>query len=136
MCPKCREPLIVVEYEGVEVDHCPDCRGTWFDAGELELVTELAGVAPARLVAALRSDVGLKRSTRRCPRCRRRMRTFTVGQSPSIELDRCPAGHGIWLDAGELAAVVRAFAPRDDAGVARFLGELFRHELTGQAEES
>ncbi len=67
---------------------------------------------------------------RRCPRCRRRMRGVTVGAGPAIELDRCPVGHGLWLDAGELAAVVRSFGGGDGDGVAKFLGELFRHELT------
>ena len=39
-CPVCRVPGFVVEYQGVELDICPDCNGTWFDRGELELVLE------------------------------------------------------------------------------------------------
>jgi acetyl-CoA carboxylase beta subunit len=35
-CPKCGADLVTEEYMGVEVDRCPDCKGTWFDAGETE----------------------------------------------------------------------------------------------------
>jgi Zn-finger nucleic acid-binding protein len=30
--------MIVVEWARVELDHCPRCGGTWFDAGELDLL--------------------------------------------------------------------------------------------------
>lgn len=135
VCPKCGVPLIVVEFQGVEVDHCLDCRGTWLDAGELELLLELAGVGPAELAEALpplgRATVG----RRRCPRCARRMETARVGRPPGVEIDRCRAGEGVWLDAGELAGLVRVLAAADAAALAGFLGELFRHELAPDTEE-
>ena len=30
-CPKCRAPMIVFEHEGIELDYCVECSGTWFD---------------------------------------------------------------------------------------------------------
>ncbi|MCK4343573.1 MAG: zf-TFIIB domain-containing protein [Phycisphaerae bacterium] len=135
MCPKCNEPLIVVEFQGVEVDHCLDCRGTWFDAGELELLAEMAGAAPGRLEEALLAGEHGATGRRRCPRCNRKMQVLTVGQPP-VEVDRCPSGDGIWLDAGELAAIVKSFAEGEDAVVAEFFGDLFRHELTEQTEDN
>ncbi len=30
--------MIVLELSEVEIDHCVSCGGTWFDAGELELL--------------------------------------------------------------------------------------------------
>ena len=39
-CPVCKEIMIVVEHDKVEVDHCTNCQGVWFDAGELELFLE------------------------------------------------------------------------------------------------
>ncbi len=128
MCPRCNEDLIIVEFQGVEVDHCLSCRGTWFDTGELELVTELAGAEPGRLEAVL-SQSGGQTGKLRCPRCRRRMIASTIGTNPPIEVDRCPAGDGIWLDAGELAAVVHELGVERGEAVAEFFGELFRHEL-------
>lgn len=135
MCPECSEPLIVIELEGVEVDHCLKCRGTWLDTGELELLTEIAGAPPGPLHKSLLAGAAEERGTRRCPRCRRKMRRATIGARPPVELDRCPAGHGVWLDAGELATIVREFAGQPDAIVAHFLGDLYRHDLTEKAEE-
>jgi Zn-finger nucleic acid-binding protein len=135
VCPECHEPLIVIELEGVEVDHCPTCRGTWLDAGELEFLTEIAGGPPGPLHAALLATTAERRGEERCPRCRRKMRLVTVGAAPPVELDRCPAGHGLWLDAGELAAIVRQFAQQPDAVVAHFFGDLYRHRLTERPEE-
>jgi len=37
-CPVCHEPMIVVEYQSIELDYCSSCHGTWFDKGELELL--------------------------------------------------------------------------------------------------
>jgi hypothetical protein len=135
MCPKCREPLIVVEFEGVEVDHCLDCHGVWLDTGELELLMERAGLRPARWLEALSAAGAGKSGARRCPRCRRKLRVITVGAQPPAELDRCPAGHGLWLDAGELRLIVKEFATGEHAPVAEFLGDLLRHGLTEHAEE-
>jgi Zn-finger nucleic acid-binding protein len=120
VCPQCREPLIVVEFEGIEVDHCVSCRGTWLDGGELELISEMAGAPRGGLEQALRDAGAGTRGGRRCPRCRRKMRLISVGTAPAVELDRCPVGHGLWLDTGELVTLVREFGGSADAVVADF----------------
>lgn len=141
MCPACNKPMIVVEFDGVEVDYCADCHGVWLDTGELELISELAGgrtdplEAPVAdpLEAAVRDPGPTSRDKRRCPRCRRRLRVQPVGTRPPVDVDRCPAGHGLWFDAGELATVVGGGEP--NAPVAEFLGQLFRQN-TSQTEKS
>lgn len=35
-CPKCLEPLHHVEYGGVHLEECPQCKGIFLDRGELE----------------------------------------------------------------------------------------------------
>lgn len=40
ICPVCKEPMVVLELDQVEIDHCINCGGIWFDAGELELLLE------------------------------------------------------------------------------------------------
>lgn len=35
-CPKCGSDLHTVQLKGLDVDRCPNCNGTWFDAGEME----------------------------------------------------------------------------------------------------
>ena len=42
ICPACKKDMIVVEYQRIELDFCPGCRGVWFDCGELELMLESA----------------------------------------------------------------------------------------------
>jgi uncharacterized protein len=39
-CPKCGADLREERFSEVAVDICPDCRGMWLDAGELELLRQ------------------------------------------------------------------------------------------------
>ena len=129
MCPKCREPMAAFELEGIEIDRCLACGGTWLDAGELEMITESAGADPGEITQALtRAGTG-KRGKRRCPRCRRKLSVITIGEDPPIELDRCPIGHGLWLDPGEMEAVIAAFDEGEEGAVARFFADLYRNEI-------
>lgn len=134
MCPTCRAPMIVVELDGVEVDHCLACHGVWLDSGELELLIEIARSTPGRLHAALGAAAAGPAGPRRCPRCWRKLRALQVGDTPAVTLDRCPAGHGLWFDAGELATIVRHYADGAEAQVTAFLGDLVRHGLSTQPE--
>ena len=35
-CPKCDNVALKAEtYESVEIDRCPQCKGTWLDDGEI-----------------------------------------------------------------------------------------------------
>jgi len=128
MCPVCREPMIAFELGGVEIDRCPRCAGTWLDAGELETLTELAGVDTGELSRALRATVRTRRSRRRCPRCPRRLRQFHLGDDPRIELDRCPSEHGLWFDRGEMESVIGSFAAGEEGAVAAFFADLYANE--------
>jgi uncharacterized protein len=126
-CPLCREPLIVAEREGIELDWCPSCRGLWFDAGELELLAEKAGrVLPSGAVAAPdeKDPAGTARS---CPRCDRKLETASLGSELKVTLDRCGAGHGLWFDHGELGSLMARLPVTPGShpeAVLRFLGEV------------
>lgn len=137
MCPVCRTPMLAYELDGVEIDHCLGCSGTWLDAGELEQITELSGTSPGPLTAALDSAVAGAATKRRCPRCSKKLRTLDVGSDPTIELDRCPRGHGLWFDHGELETVVRTHAGDDDdeGEVARYFGRLFRNSFSNSGSQ-
>ena len=104
-CPVCREPFVVVERDGIELDVCPWCRGLWFDAGELALLAETMGRA-----LTVGDDVDLEttpvsETRRQCPRCDKAMEKVSMGTSPRIPLDRCRA-HGLWFDHGELGLLI------------------------------
>lgn len=50
----CDVTLVISSREGIEIDHCPQCRGVWLDRGELDKIIERA--APAVAGASRRSD--------------------------------------------------------------------------------
>ena len=128
MCPQCKEPMVAFEFEGVEIDRCVVCGGTWLDVGELESITDLAGVAPGALSEAIQHAGGSPKTKRRCPRCARKLEVIRVGKKATVELDRCPLGHGLWLDRGETVAVIESFSDGEEGLVARFLSDLFHDE--------
>ena len=39
-CPVDERELLITHRDGIELDYCPQCRGVWFDRGELEKVIE------------------------------------------------------------------------------------------------
>ncbi|MBN8813092.1 MULTISPECIES: zf-TFIIB domain-containing protein [Sphingomonas] len=45
-CPVDGTVLVPVERSGIEIDHCPSCRGVWLDRGELDKIIERSA-APA-----------------------------------------------------------------------------------------
>ena len=40
-CPNCESEMRLSNKYGVEIDHCPRCRGVWLDRGELEKVANM-----------------------------------------------------------------------------------------------
>jgi Zn-finger nucleic acid-binding protein len=125
-CPVCREPLIVAEREGIELDVCPWCRGLWFDAGELGLLAEKLG-RPLQVPEGVMEHAVTAEKPRPCPRCDRAMEKVYLGTSPRVLLDRC-AGHGLWFDHGELGSLVRQLAVTPGShpsAVLAFMGETF-----------
>ena len=138
MCPNCQEPLVIYEFEAVEIDHCLSCGGTWLDAGELELLTEFSGVQPGAITNTLIQARSEGKSSRRCPQCRKKLEIIHVGEERQIEIDRCPLGHGLWLDKGETVAVIATFddgtsGDSDDTEertVARFFANLYQDRFS------
>lgn len=127
-CPACRAPLVVVEREGIELDHCPRCRGLWFDAGELAILAEKRGRAPMPAAGAALERPGAPEAPRPCPRCDRDMEKGYLGSAPRVLLDRCAGGHGLWFDHQELGLLVSqmAVAPGSRPGaLLQFMGEQF-----------
>ncbi len=126
LCPACKDAeMLVLEFELVEIDYCPECNGVWLDSGELELIGRKAGTLHGELLSALEKEQGKRAGGgRRCPVCRKAMRQVHTRTDPPIVLDRCPRQHGLWFDRGELPAVVQAAGTAEDSILARFFAEL------------
>lgn len=111
-CPRCKLPLKEEKYEGIDVDLCPTCLGSWLDTGELDAVSERKGYtwgknekedilraiaeANARGKAAPDEAIG-------CPKCAKTMEKVEYKKS-GVTIDRC-AEHGVWLDSKEMKLV-------------------------------
>jgi Zn-finger nucleic acid-binding protein len=130
VCPKCDVPLVILSLKGIDVDVCHQCRGLWFDAGELvELVKDTDGVVDESL-AELQQLPGCVAQGRKhlCPRCDSVLEEFAppTPEGKSLMLDRCPRGHGIWFDADELQALLGMTPSRVAARkTVEYLNEVF-----------
>jgi Zn-finger nucleic acid-binding protein len=111
-CITCEIDLVPEIYEDTQIDRCARCHGVWLDIGELSKIVATVGVQlPADLVRDTLAMAfrGVSRDYKRlrqgCPSCGAAMEAINYDYSSGIVLDRCPAGHGTWLDGGELDKV-------------------------------
>jgi Zn-finger nucleic acid-binding protein len=141
ICPSCRHDMIVVEYRGIELDYCTNCRGVWFDSGELELLAHTAGLkSPESLLKDISASQGSKseHAERKCPVCNRLMRETPIGH-PAIYIDVCRRGDGLWFDGGEVYQLLKQLVDKTKAGegaeqrIVAFLGEVFKPEEEGHS---
>lgn len=133
--------MIVVEYRGIELDYCTSCHGVWFDSGELELLAHSAGLkSPESLLKdiSVSPEGKSEHVERKCPVCNRLMRETTIGE-PSIHIDVCRRGDGLWFDGGEVHQLLRQLADKTKAEegteqqIVAFLGEVFKVEEEGHS---
>ena len=129
-CPACKQqPLIVIEYDGIEVDYCVQCAGIWLDQGELELL--LGGATEAvRYLGTMNEGAQAREKKRACPICNRAMNKAQQAATPSVLYDCCGLGHGLWFDRHELKLFMQqsAAGPGSEA-VVRWLNTLFPEEM-------
>ncbi len=83
----------------VELDHCPRCKGLWFDGNEL--MRHLANLGGRPLTEAPRVDV---ETLLDCPRCRDTK--LRGGLLLDVAIECCPRCQGIFLDLGEVAELL------------------------------
>ena len=138
LCPVCRQPLVIIEYENVELDACPDCQGLWFDAQELRQFFEVTGVPEQFHDLENQLDRLPHAGPRRvCARCRRKV---VPVQAPSpngdLILDECPLGHGIWFDKGELESLLKGLLGEQSGALSRVRAYLGQFALTSEPEEN
>lgn len=120
-CPACQDVIFVIEYDDIELDYCQQCRGVWFDRGELDL---LLGDAASVEIEAVPSEESL----RRCPICRAPMAKMNIGPGGGVLIDACPQQCGLWFDGGEvgdLAGALQQEGQQLPQGVVDFLRAIF-----------
>jgi Zn-finger nucleic acid-binding protein len=134
VCPVCKYDMIVVEYHNIELDYCNNCKGVWFDSGELELLLKSYGLEePEALFDGILNSQEAVSSEKKlnCPICGHKMKKTAIGGQPEILIDVCRDNHGLWFDGGEVTQLIKRLSgehppKRDSRGhVMSFLGEVF-----------
>ncbi len=120
--------MIVLELREVEIDFCNACSGIWLDSGELELL--LADAQKAKdLLNSFTADSACTEKKRKCPICRKKMLKVIVGESrPTLLIDKCPKGDGLWFDAGELHEIFDRAQFDQENKIKQLLNDIFRQE--------
>ena len=124
-CPVCKNAMIALELQEVEVDYCTGCDGIWLDAGELELLLGNAQNAK-QLLNSFKIDSHSTEKPRKCPICLKKMQKILVGPDSATQLiDKCGKGHGLWFDKGELQDVLKIGSFDQGQKVQKLLAEMF-----------
>lgn len=126
-CPVCKEPMIILELDQVEIDHCFSCGGIWLDEGELELLMEEAENREEVFNSLLIKETK-KEDIYRCPICRKKMDKVQVAES-GIIIDKCIDGDGLWFDEGELEDVIKHSTLDKENKILNLLKEMFKNKL-------
>jgi Zn-finger nucleic acid-binding protein len=129
-CPVCKNAMITLELQEVEIDYCTDCGGIWLDAGELELLLGEPEKA-AQLLKSFKIDSGAIEKTRKCPICSKKMQKVIVGSSkPTLLIDKCRKADGLWFDKGELQDIFERAHLDQDNKIQKLLTDMFGHDQT------
>lgn len=107
-CPRCQHDLGLRVLEGGSAIECPACNGLWLEPGDLATRTRAAATSAGPPLASLPELAQQPVAYLSCIQCGELMqrRRFRWGaHNTPIVLDYC-GGHGVWLDGGELEAVL------------------------------
>ena len=135
ICPACKNDMIVVEHNEIELDYCASCHGVWFDSGELRLLLKSMSLENRDLMLHDILEHPEPRSTekkRRCPICTRKMKKAAIGHQSEILIDVCWEGDGLWFDSGEVVDLIRQLGGEplgeqdSQQRVISYLGEVFK----------
>jgi Zn-finger nucleic acid-binding protein len=130
-CPRCREPLHVVDLSGVSVHACPKCHGTRLGRAELPRVLEAMS---AELLETFDPDTKLEPAGARderlaCATCGAEMSRDDYCGAGLAHFDRCEACAVLWVDADALGTMTLMWArmetrhSRDERETRRLLEE-------------
>lgn len=100
LCPRDQHELTPQLVEGVTIDACGACGGTWFDHRELRRVSHDKELEQL----ALRTRRSAEETDATCPRCQAACHEAWIADIP---VDACHQCHGLWLDRGELQEAKR-----------------------------
>jgi Zn-finger nucleic acid-binding protein len=135
-CPQCSGvQLVEIPYSpdsSLLIDYCEQCKGTWFDGGELFDLDNVAAnpentkLILGRAVYEMRHKMG-KTDIKKCPKCAQpTLQAFKT--SEDVEVDFCSKCKGIWLEKGETAEYVEGETDIPDLAIVRQTARKTEHD--------
>ena len=107
-CPGCGDGLVRVPVGGTSLLECRQCDGVWLEAADFERICtdqEAQAAVLHHITPRAPADARAPVRYRPCVRCGKMMNRMNFGQVSGTVVDVC-RGHGTFLDAGELHAIV------------------------------
>lgn len=120
-CPACKNPMIILELNQVEIDYCTACKGIWLDRGELDLIFSTSEKKEIAKLFSVKNN--LDEIKRRCPNCKKKMDKVEF-ENTGIIINRCSDDHGVWFDSGELKSILKT-AEEQNSKIINMLKEMF-----------
>lgn len=110
-CPKCEHNLKPIDYKGVKLDECENCKGKWFDRDELRKAKDRTDDDLRWLDFDLFDETANKFTTTTpsqliCPKDGSEMTSLTYEDS-KVTIDKCNQCQGVWLDNQEFEKIIK-----------------------------
>jgi Zn-finger nucleic acid-binding protein len=96
---------------GADIGECPQCRGLWFDQGELETVKDevLPEIGWLDIEAwKAQAEFRVQLDPKFCPKCRVIALTCVIDARSGTQLYMCAQCRGVWLPTGQFLNLVNA----------------------------
>lgn len=104
-CPKCEFielKQVQVGKNKLELERCPQCKGIWFELGELNRIPGFKGhthsVVPKHAL----------QNAAKCPKCKIGLFEFCYPDTVTL-VDQCKSCSGLWLDNDEWKAIHKVY---------------------------
>lgn len=123
-CPVDHAKMRPIGSKGITLDWCELCDGIWLDATELAHLTgsptDLPDLPPEP--AAAGGKPSHSEEPAGCPRCAQPLEEADYGGDLALRVDRCGRCRGVWLERGELQAILDHHRPLQPALIGRQMG--------------
>lgn len=140
-CPRCAVGMHEESYEAETLDRCGSCGGSWIARERLGAILEsrerrhtaeeLDAFRKARATEVASAD---ESAPLPCPRCQGEMARSRHHYAAEVMVDRCRAGHGFWLDQGELEHIQLAVEEEEDRLTVRIQEEGLTYDDSASRE--
>ena len=110
-CPVCEKSMKPLRIADVQIDECPQCRGIWFDKGELKEAKDEVNPDLRFLDLEIwhrKAVFKINEEPLECPRCRNISLRVINFQEPDIDITFCAFCEGVWLNAGDFNKILAA----------------------------